>query len=166
MITIDVPDNIKTCNTEHLEIVSVKFRSYFNEDTLHISWYRDPSNREVDPNDEKAKELAEIEVSNAMKLAFNNKTDKSSFWFSLHDSYSLLSKKTSIIFVQFAITYLCEAGFSDLACIKTKSRKSLHLPCSVQDGAEYQKSLNQRSQCKACCYGEYNTLCTDYVDLE
>ena len=41
MNRIDLPDNIKTCIMEHLEIVSAEFRSYFNDDTLHVSWYRD-----------------------------------------------------------------------------------------------------------------------------
>ena len=29
----DLPDNIKTCIIEHLEIVSTEFRSYFNDNT-------------------------------------------------------------------------------------------------------------------------------------
>ena len=66
-----------------------------------------------DSNAEEPEQLAEFKVSNAMKLAFNDKTDDSSFWLSLHDSYSLLRKKTSLILVQFATTYLCKAGFSD-----------------------------------------------------
>ena len=55
---------------EHPEIVSAEFRSYFNDDTFHVSWYRDPFNTEIDPNAEEAEELAEFKVSNAMKLAF------------------------------------------------------------------------------------------------
>ena len=62
---------------------------------MHVSWYRDPFNTEIDPNAEEAEELAQFKVSNAMKLAFNNKTDDSRFWLSLHDSYPLLSKKAS-----------------------------------------------------------------------
>ena len=37
MNRIDLPDDIKTCIMEHLEIVSAEFRSYFN-DMLHVSW--------------------------------------------------------------------------------------------------------------------------------
>ena len=74
-------------------------------------------------------ELAEFKASNAMKLAFNNETDDSSFWLSLHDLYLLLSKKASVILSQSAATYLCEAGFSDVASIKTKSRNHLNV-CS------------------------------------
>ena len=35
MNKINLPDSIKTCIIEHLEIVSAEFRSYFNDDTLH-----------------------------------------------------------------------------------------------------------------------------------
>ena len=37
MNRIDLSDNIKTCIIEHLETVSAEFRSYFNDDTLHVS---------------------------------------------------------------------------------------------------------------------------------
>ena len=82
---IDLPDNIKPCIIEHLEIVSVEFQSCINDDTLHVSWDRDQLNSEIDPNAEEAKELTEFKVSNAMKLAFASKTDDSSFWLSVHD---------------------------------------------------------------------------------
>ena len=75
MNEIELPDNIKTCIIEHLEILSAELESYFNNDTLHISWLRDPFNIEISPNAEEAEELAEFKVSNAMKLAFNNKTE-------------------------------------------------------------------------------------------
>jgi len=83
---IELPDNIKTYIMEHLEIVSAEFRSCFNGETLHASWLRDPFKTEIGPTPEESEELAEFKVSNAMKLAFNNKTDDSSFWLSLHDS--------------------------------------------------------------------------------
>ena len=121
MNKIDLPDDNKTCIIEHLEIVSAEFRSYFNDDTLGVSWYGEPFDTEIDPNAEEAEELAEFKVSNAMKQAFNNKRDDSGFRLSLQDSYPLLSKKTSVILVQFTTTYLCEAEFSDLTSIKTKS---------------------------------------------
>ena len=51
---------------------------------------RDPYNIEIDPNAEEAEELAEFKLSNAIKLAFNDKTDDSSFWcpFMIHTHYS------------------------------------------------------------------------------
>ena len=122
MNKIDLPDNIKTCIIKHFEIVSAEFWSYFNDNALHVSWYKGLFNTEIEPNAEEAEELAEFNVSNAMKLAFNSKTDDSSFWLSLHDSYPLLSKKASVILVQFATTYLCEAGFSDLVFLLNNRR--------------------------------------------
>ena len=111
---------------EHLEIVSAEFQLYLSHDALHVLWYNDPFNTEIDPNAEEPEKLAEFKVLNAIKLAFNSKTGDSSFSFSLHNSYLLLSKKASVILVQFATTYLCEAEFSDLASIKTKSRNRLN----------------------------------------
>ena len=93
-----------------------------------------PFNTKIDPNAEEAEELVELKVSKAMKLEFNNKTN--SFLLSLHDSYPLLSKKASIILVQFATTYLCEAGFSDLAPITAKSKNRLNssIGCVISRG--------------------------------
>ena len=108
---IDLPVNIKTCVIEHLETTSAEFQSYFNDDTLHVLWYRDPFNIEIDPNAEEAEELAQFKVSNAIKLAFNNKTEDFRFWLSLHESYPLLSKKVSAILVQFATTTFAKMDF-------------------------------------------------------
>ena len=79
MNKIDLPENIKICIIKHVEFVSAKNQSYFNDDTLHVSWYRDSFKTEIDPNAEEAEELVEFKVSDAMKLAFNNKSDDSSF---------------------------------------------------------------------------------------
>ena len=94
---------------------------------------------EIDSNAE-AEELAEFKVSNAMKLAFNKNTDDPSFWLSLHGSYPLLSKKASVILVQFVITYLCEAGFSDQTFIKTKPRNHLNVCSDIRFAQSKTKS--------------------------
>ena len=57
MNRINLPDKIKTCIIEHFEIVSAEFQSYFNDDTLHVSWNRDPFNTEIDPNAVEVEEL-------------------------------------------------------------------------------------------------------------
>ena len=76
---IELPVGIKTCIIGHLEIVSAEFRSYFDDAPLPVPWHRDPFNTEIDPIEEAAEELAELKVSNAIKLAFKNKEDVSSF---------------------------------------------------------------------------------------
>ena len=62
MNKIDLPNNIKTCIIEHLEIVSAEFRSYFYDDTLYVSWYRDPFNTEIDPKVEETGKLEEFKL--------------------------------------------------------------------------------------------------------
>ena len=86
----------------------------------------------IDPNAKKAEELVEFKVLNAMKLAFDNKTADFNFWLFLHDLYPLLSKKAFVILVQFATTYLFEAGFSDLASMKTKSKNLLNVCSNIR----------------------------------
>ena len=70
-----------------------------------------PVSIEIDPNAEEAETLSEFKVSNEMKLALNNKTDDSSFWLFIYDLYPLLSKKDSVILVQFATAYFAKLDF-------------------------------------------------------
>lgn len=122
---IELPIGIKDCIIGHLDILSAEFKSYFDDAPLDVPWHRDPFNTEIEPTEDEAEELAELKVSKAMKLAFSNREDLSSFWLSVQDAYPLLSKKASEMHAQFATIYLCESGFSDLATIKTKSRNRL-----------------------------------------
>ena len=71
MNSIDLSDNIKTCITEHLEIVSTEFRSYFNDNTLHLSWYRHPFNIEIDPNEFGVDRVQNLECDGA-SIYFRN----------------------------------------------------------------------------------------------
>ena len=113
MKTIDLPDNIKTCIIEHLEIVTSEFRSYLIDYTLHVLWCKDPFSTETYHNAEEVEDLEKFKISNAMKLAFITKTEDSSFWLSVHDLHPLLSKKASVILVQFATTNVCKAGYEN-----------------------------------------------------
>ena len=94
--------------------------------------HRDLFNIKINRNAEEAEELAEFKVSNAMTLASNIKNDDFRFWLSFHDSYPLFIKKGSVVLVQFAIIYLREAGFSDLASIKTKCRSRLNMYSDIR----------------------------------
>uniref|UniRef100_UPI00358F567B protein FAM200C-like n=1 Tax=Myxine glutinosa TaxID=7769 RepID=UPI00358F567B len=122
---IELPVSIKDCITRHLDNLSAEFKSYFDDAPLDVPWHKDPFNAKIEPTEDEAEELAELKVSKAMKLVFSNKEDLSTFWLSVQDAYPLLSKKASVMLIQFATTYLCESGFSDLATIKTKSRNRL-----------------------------------------
>ncbi|XP_068246572.1 protein FAM200A-like [Palaemon carinicauda] len=129
---IELPIGIKDCIIGHLDILSAEFKSYFDDAPLDVPWHRDPFNTEIEPTEDEAEELAELKVSKAMKLAFSNREDLSSFWLSVQDAYPLLSKKASEMHVQFATIYLCESGFSDLATIKMKSRNRLDVGNDVR----------------------------------
>ena len=96
---IKLPDNINICITKRLKIVRAKLRPYFNNTLLPVLWHKDPFNAEVDPMAEVAQELAKFKVSNTTQQAFNSKSDPSSFWLSLYDSYPVLSKTASIMVV-------------------------------------------------------------------
>ena len=52
---IDMQDNIKTCITEDVEIVSAKILFYFKNHTLHVSWYKDWSTLKLTPMSKKQK---------------------------------------------------------------------------------------------------------------
>ena len=86
-------------NSQHHQYDSYSNRIYFNNIPFPVSWHKDLFNTEVNLMAEEAEELAEFKVSNAMQQAFNHKPDHSSFWLSVHDSYPVLSKKPSVIFV-------------------------------------------------------------------
>ena len=131
MNRIELPVGINTCIKDHLEVLCAEFQSYFNDPPLYVSWHKNPFSIEVDPIEEEAEELSELKVSNAVKVAFKNRNDISSFWLSLHDAYPLLSKKASEMHVQCFTTYLCETGFSDLATIKTKARNRLDVRSDI-----------------------------------
>ena len=85
----------------------------------------------------------QLEVSNAMKLAYNNKIEDSSYWLSLNDSYPLLNKKASVILAQFATTYLPLRSriFLIWRPIKTKSRDRLNA-CSDIPLAQFKTKPN------------------------
>lgn len=49
------------------------------------------------------------------------------FWISVKDEYPLLSDKAQRILITFATSYLCEAGFSAVAVIKSKYRAKINV---------------------------------------
>jgi hypothetical protein len=49
------------------------------------------------------------------------------FWISIKDEYPLLSDKAQQILIPFSTSYLCEAGFSAVAVIKSKYRAKINV---------------------------------------
>ena len=78
---------------------------------MYVPWLRDPFNTEIVPPEEKAQELVELKVSNAMKLVLYI-PQISSFCLPVSDSCTILSNKTFVILVLLATT--CHVFATDM----------------------------------------------------
>ena len=56
-----------------------------------------------------------------------NLVNPTKFWISLNDKYPALTKKVLRMFILFATSYLCEAGLSAMAVIKSKYRSRINV---------------------------------------
>ncbi|XP_035222615.1 protein ZBED8-like [Stegodyphus dumicola] len=70
-------------------------------------------------------ELTDLKTKSLLKMYFDSKT-LGEFW-SLREAYPLLVKRAMAAIIPFTTVYLCEAGFSTLATIKTKHRNRLNV---------------------------------------
>jgi hypothetical protein len=61
-----------------------------------------------------------------LKARFGS-TELTEFWISIKDEYPLLSDKAQWILIQFSTSYLCEAGFSAVAVIKSKYKAKINV---------------------------------------
>ena len=130
---MELPDSIKSCIKEHLNLLCAEFNSYFNDPPQYVAWHKDPFfNVDVESTVDEAEELSMLKVSNEVKVAFRSKKNIPSFWLSIQDEYPLLSKMVLEMYVQCATTYLCESGFLELATIKTKARNRLDVRSDIR----------------------------------
>lgn len=90
---LDSVHTLSSLVTGHLNVLPCEFESYFDNALLDVTWYRDPFNAEIDLTENEAEKLAEIKISNTMKLTFNKRKNISSFRLYVQDAYLLLSKK-------------------------------------------------------------------------
>lgn len=68
--------------------------------------------------------LIEISTDGALKLQFKE-PPLPNFWAHLQVDFPELSKRTMIVLMPFAMTYLCERAFSSLIYLKNKYRNCL-----------------------------------------
>jgi hypothetical protein len=59
-----------------------------------------------------------------------------SFWLPLRQGYFIITQKATEAFIPFSISYLCEAGFSDMNTMKSKKK----VAASSTGGLEGQSS--------------------------
>ncbi|KAJ1199130.1 hypothetical protein NDU88_002968 [Pleurodeles waltl] len=104
-------------------------QKYFPEDEVEpIKWVRDPFNAEIPQhfNNEEAEQLIDISSDSTLKVQFQS-LSLLEFWCQTQDEYPVISKIALRVLIPFATSYLCEAGFSAVAVIKSKYRAKIHL---------------------------------------
>lgn len=115
---------------KHLETLQTSFEGYFSSESLEKeTWVRSPFLIDIDniSDDDLIKDdLIDMRSKEVLKAEFHAK-DLDGFWCSLSQAYPLLVKRAMSVLIPFATTYLCEAGFSVLVSIKTKSRNRLNV---------------------------------------
>ena len=118
----------------HLEKLEEQFAHYFPNDPLAAyGWVQDPFNFESNLENynltpEEIDEMFEVVENRRLKRMFDNpECTLITFWSSVHRLHPRLCMKALEALLPFATTYLCEQGFSAVACIVTKQRNALIL---------------------------------------
>ncbi|XP_008186759.1 zinc finger BED domain-containing protein 5-like [Acyrthosiphon pisum] len=111
--------SLKTIFLEHLTNLETHFMKYFPEEMKQYYWIKDPFTEKPPSNFTTTEEeqLIDISSDSSLRMQFS--------------SYSLLGFWNSIkalrILIPFATSYLCEAGFSVVAVLKSKYRSKLNV---------------------------------------
>ncbi|KAL4703057.1 hypothetical protein ACJJTC_009739 [Scirpophaga incertulas] len=124
-----VSQDLITLFTEHLAKLTEYFSKYFADDDVEkFAWIQDPfhaqSPQGFTSQDEES--LIELSCDSSLKTRFAS-VDLVEFWLSIQNEYPNLTCKTLNIFIPFATSYLCEAGFSAVAAIKNKYRSKINV---------------------------------------
>ncbi|XP_075048007.1 zinc finger BED domain-containing protein 5-like [Mixophyes fleayi] len=119
--------DLKSVFKQHLTKLSDWFEKYFPENMEKFLWIQDPFSTNA-PSEFTSKEekLIELSCDKSLKVKFSS-MGLEEFWISIKDEYPMISTKAQRILVPFATTYLCEAGFSAVAVIKSKYRSKINV---------------------------------------
>ncbi|KAL4126012.1 hypothetical protein QTP88_010244 [Uroleucon formosanum] len=126
---VEITQDMKSIFVDHLSQLVIWFEKYFqNENIDKFSWIQDPFNSTAPSEFTSTEEESLIELScdNSLKTKFSS-MDLTKFWISIKDEYPLLSDKAQRILIPFSTSYLCEAGFSAVAVIKSKYRTKINV---------------------------------------
>lgn len=126
---VEISQDMKSIFVDHLSQLVIWFEKYFqNENIDKFSWIQDPFNSTAPSEFTSTEEESLIELScdNSLKTKFSS-IDLTKFWISIKDEYPLLSDKAQRILIPFSTSYLCEAGFSAVAVIKSKYRTKINV---------------------------------------
>nr|CAH7734517.1 unnamed protein product [Callosobruchus chinensis] len=93
-----------------------------------FAWIQDPFHAQSPPESTSLgeKSLIELSCDNSLESKFAS-SDLVEFWVSVKNEYPALSLKALRILTLFATSYLCKAGFSAVAAIKSKYRSKINV---------------------------------------
>ncbi|KAM3868917.1 zinc finger BED domain-containing protein 5-like [Diretmus argenteus] len=139
---IDSFDNLKTFieinelqNTaipvmrDHISGLKTNFQKYFCvDDSAAYDWIRDPFATTAPSTFSSAEEEQYIDLTSdtTARLQLTSKT-MAGFWVGVEKDYPLIGQRAVGVLLPFATSYLCEAGFSAVAAIKSKYRSKLDI---------------------------------------
>ena len=130
-------DQVRDNIAEHLKSLRQQFAEYFPAIVQGNTWMRNPfvvKAHDVLEENLSALEqelLIELSCDETLKSTFRGQT-LLDFWMQRRGEYPALSDKAVRFLIPFATTYLCEKGFSSLACIKNKYRSRLDAEPSLR----------------------------------
>ena len=121
---------MKIVMCSHLEALISHFEKYFSEDMEKHNWIRNPfvnnPNASQGFTSLEAEQFIDLSFDLTLKSIYNLDVLISS-WVNVRAEFSLVGCKALCVLVAFATSYLCEAGFSAVAVIKSKYRNKIDI---------------------------------------
>ena len=121
---------MKTVMCSHLDALISHFEKYFSGDMQKYNWIRNPFLDNANAPQGFASLEAEqfIDLTSDLTLkSIYNPNSLISFWVKARVELPLVGCKALRVLVTFATSYLCEAGFSAVAVIKSKYRNKIDI---------------------------------------
>ena len=114
----------------HLDALISHFEKYFSQDMEKDNWIRnhfvDNANAPQGFTSLEAEQFIDLSSDLTLKSLYNLNL-LISFWVKARSEFPLVGCKALRVLVPFATSYLCEAGFSAAAVIKSKYRNKIDI---------------------------------------
>ena len=122
--------DMKTVMCSHLNALISHFQKYFSENMEKHNWIRntfvDNANAPHGFTSVEAEQFIDLSSELTLKSLYSPNS-LISFWVTARSEYPLVGCKALRVLVPFATSYLCEAGFSAVAVIKSKYRNKIDI---------------------------------------
>ena len=128
-----LPSNLRSVFVQHLSKLDSKFSKYFPENLSDYEWIRNPFDQPCPSSfsEQEKEDYIDLTCDNSLKKKFNS-GNPTKFWISLNGEYSAWTEKALRMIIPFATLYLCEAGFSAMAVIKTKYQTRINVERDIR----------------------------------